>query len=457
MIVHGGLAALPGNDEPVRADIRIEDGRIAEIRRADQSPLTGAESLDASGMLVLPGAIDPHVHFDDPGFTEREDFAHGTAAAASGGVTTVIDMPFTSVPPITCRDHLEKKLSVIENQALVDFALFGGVSAQVWEQALAHDMEDLAEEILGFKIYMTSGMEGLGRLDSYQISRVLEKAGELGLPVLVHAEDHDYVSRATRVRMRSGVSPRDYYLSRPEIAEILAVAAATQLAKAACGNLHIVHVGTADAAELVRGAASQKNAHITAETAPHYLAFCLDDFEKAGSSMKVAPSVKSAVNRDRLWEHLRDGSLSFVASDHAPSRAEEKRTGSIWTDYSGIPGCSTLLPYLFSEGYKTGRLSLPRLLEVTSGAAAKRYGIDDRKGSLAVGMDADIVLVVPEAQTRVDGNALLSKGKITPFHGMSLMGKVMKTLVRGRVVYDVEAGIEAPPGWGKHLTRRSEE
>jgi dihydroorotase-like cyclic amidohydrolase len=309
-------------------------------------------------------------------------------------------------------------------------------------------MGELAADVLGFKAYLLSGMPSFERLNHYRLKQVLGAAAELGRPVLLHAEDYDYVRAATPAAMSTGTGPRAYYQSRPESAEILAVASAAALASETDADLHIVHVGTAAAAAIVGGSRT------TCETAPHYLAFALDDFERIGAPLKVAPPIKEAPNRDHLWAQLVDGTIDFVASDHAPCPAEEKTTGSIWTDYGGIPGTGTLLPFLYSEGYAQDRLSLNRLLEVTAENAARRYGLDDRKGSIAVGKDADLALVDPQATWTVRGAELHSKGKITPFEGMTFRGRVQATFVRGTVVYTADRGIVAPPGHGRWLRRR---
>ncbi|MBU1080106.1 MAG: amidohydrolase family protein, partial [Spirochaetes bacterium] len=220
------------------------------------------------------------------------------------------------------------------------------------------------------------------------------------------------------------------------------------------GSLHVVHVGTARAAAAIAAAGA------SCETCPHYLAFSRDDFADKGSSLKTAPPVKSAGQADRLWRQLDEGAIVYVASDHAPAQAEEKRTGSVWTDYGGIPGTGTLFPYLYSEGYRAGRLRLRSFLRATSGGAAARFGLSGRKGALRVGMDADIVVVDPEGAYEVRGAELLSKGTITPFEGMRLDGSIERTLVRGRTVWDAAAarragnaasGIVAEAGYGKHL------
>jgi dihydroorotase-like cyclic amidohydrolase len=292
-------------------------------------------------------------------------------------------------------------------------------------------------------------MDSFGRLDHTQFKRVLEAAKAIGRPVLLHAEDYETVRAATLAWEAKGDTPYHFYMSRPETAETLAVLAAVRLAEETGADLHIVHVGTADAAQVVA------ESRATCETAPHYLAFDLDDFARIGSPLKITPPVKASGNRERLWALLADGTIGFVASDHAPCREHEKSTGSIWTDYSGIPGTGTLLPYLYSEGYAKGRLSLKRLLEVTAAHAARRYGIDHRKGSIVIGKDADLVMIDPAQEWTVRGATFASKGKITPFEGMTLRGRVVKTMLRGRVIYDMDSGILAPGGYGRMIRARA--
>jgi allantoinase len=422
----------------------MKDGKIVEL-----GPDLGADAhvLDVEGLWVLPGGVDPHVHFDDPGYTEREDFFAGSCAAASGGITTVIDMPCTSVPPVTSVENLRRKLAAIEKKAVVDFGLYGGVCAQSFAGDFRRDMLQLAECVLGFKTYFISGMDSFERLNHYQFRQVLDVGRQVGLPVLLHAEDYDYVTAATQVAVKAGGTPRQYYESRPEIAEILAVGSAVALADWVGGDLHIVHVGTARAGELLRGSKT------TGETTPQYLAFDERDFERIQGPLKVTPPIKGPGNKDRLWALLADGTIDFVASDHAPSPEKDKHTGSVWTDYAGIPGVGTLLPYMVSEGFIEGRLSLSRLVEATSSAAARRYGLVG-KGEIAVGSDADLVVMDPAAEWVVEGRRFLSKGKVTPFEGMRLKGKVVKTILRGQIIYDGTTGIRAQPGYGRWVRRQ---
>lgn len=444
MIIKNGSLALPGQDDLVEIDIRIAGGKIVELGPG----LSGDdEIIEAGGMMILPGGIDPHVHFDDPGFTEREDFAHGTAAAASGGITTVIDMPCTSIPPVTNIANLEEKLAAVEKKAVIDFGFHGGIAPQSMGVDYPKNFRELSKIVFGFKTYFISIMELFGGLDHFQFRNVLKQANKFGATILLHAEDLSYVTAATEVLMRAGKSPIDYYRSRPEAAEILAVLNAVEMAKETGADLHIVHVSTARSVEIIA------DSSVTCETGPHYLNFDLDDFIRVGAALKTTPPVKPPGNSERLWKFLSEGLIDFAASDHAPSPASGKETGSIWTDYAGIPGTVTLLPYLFSEGYARGRLSLRRLVEVTSEGAARRYNLYPQKGAIEIGTDADLVLIDPDMTWTVEGEKFLSKGHITPFEGMVLRGKVVRTILRGMTVYEADSGIKVEGGYGRFLSR----
>jgi allantoinase len=445
LIKNGNVAFSDGVFRKV--DLYINDGIIAEIsancERGDE------EVIDAEGKLVFPGGIDPHVHFDDPGFTHREDFYTGTCAAAHGGITTVIDMPCTSIPPVTSKENLQNKLRIISAKAVVDYGLFGGVSGNSFQENPYEKMQALASDgVVGFKCYAISGMDSFPRLNSYQFEKVLSFSAKLGVPMLLHAEAFDYVHHKTEfLKSQEPESWQNYYESRSEIAEILAVKRAILQAESIQkSDLHIVHVGTATAVEMIA------ESRFTCETCPHYLQFEKNDFAEYGSALKTAPVVKEN-QKEALWKLLENGKIDFIASDHAPSPKSEKNTGSVWTDYGGIPGVETIYRYLFSEGFMTNFLDLKRFLEVTSINAAKRYGLYDRKGSIEIGKDADILIIDPREDYEVNIDEFYSKGETSPFNGMIFDGNIVMTMVRGNVVYRSDSGIIAEKGFGKFIRR----
>ena len=447
------MLALPSENEFIRLDIRIHNGKIAEFGNLDNSP--NEEIINIPNRLILPGGIDAHVHFDDPGFTSREDFYTGTSAAAQGGITSIIDMPCTSIPPITNIKNLKNKLSVIQAKAIVDYCLFGGISSQSLNENTEDDFIALADYVVGFKTYAISGMKTFSALDSYEFSKACKIAKKANIPILLHAEDADYINHTTNLEKNIGNMPINYYKSRPEISEIIAVSKSIEIAKYFETSLHIVHVSTADSVRLINHANQNSNLQITCETAPHYLEFNTDDFVRIGSALKVTPPVKSAINnRGELWKTLANGQIDFIASDHAPSTEAEKNTKSIWTDYGGISGTGTILPYIYSEGFVKGRISLQRLLQIMSYNPAKRYGIDKDKGSIEIGKDADFAIINPNAKYTVRGENFLSKGKITPFEGITFDGKIEQTILRGEIIYDCTRGIMVENGYGKFITNK---
>ncbi len=436
-----------------KCHIVIEGEKIKEVLPASSKYPLEADIIDAAGLLVLPGAIDPHVHFNTPGFTEREDFETGTKSAAAGGVTTVIDMPDTSVPSVTDKKNLDTKLSAIEKMAVVDFALWGGVSgnayrAGTWQRA----MQDIRRAgVVGFKCYLISGMAEFRHLMPLDLIEVMRYARELGVLVGLHAEDRELVvSRQAQMQTSGRRDPMAYYEARKDPAEENGVRQAMAIMRETGSSVHVVHVGSAGAAAAI-AEAKRDRSDVTAETCAHYLQFNFEDLIRLGSALKTAPVVKTAKDNEALWDYLKRGTLDFFASDHAPCPKKDKETGSIWTDYGGIPGTETLLPYAFSEGYSKGRISLARLVEVTSKSAAKRFGLYPRKGDIAAGSDADIVLMDEKRKWKVEGEKFESKGKVTPFEGMEFTGKVVRTMVRGQTVYEDGRGVVAKAGVGRWI------
>ena len=405
--------------------------------------------IDAKGLITLPGGIDAHVHFDTPGFTEREDFYHGSMSAAAGGITTVIDMPCTSLPPVTNGENFDIKYDAVKDTSVIDYAFFGGINSRRFDDYIKC-MDELAEKkVKGFKTYFVSGMETFPRVTKYEFSHILEHALILNIPVLLHAEDFGVISSRAKDLASEDDNYLKYCLMRPEAAEIEAVKEAVFIAKHVNDNLHVVHVGSARAAAIINSL--EDKGRITYETCPHYLAFTQDDFKIKGSLLKTAPVVKSEYDKENLWKYLLNGSCSFVASDHAPCSLAEKNTGSFMTDYGGIPGTQTMLPYLFSEGYVNRKMPLSKLYQVVSESPAKRYGLYPAKGSLNVNTDADMTFINPSSKYTFSKDDLLSKGETTPFDGENFTGKVVLTIVRGKIVYYENLGITINKGFGKYI------
>lgn len=409
----------------------------------------GKVVIDAKGLITLPGGIDAHVHFDTPGFTEREDFLHGSMSAAAGGITTVIDMPCTSLPPVTNGKNFDLKFEAIKDSSVVDFALYGGIDARRFDDYIKC-MDELAErKVKGFKTYFVSGMDTYPRVTKYEFSHILEHSLNLNLPVLLHAEDFATINSLEKEYSSMADDYLKYCKIRPEAAEINAVKEAVFIANHVNDNLHIVHVGSARAAAVVNNL--NENSKITYETCPHYLAFTQDDFKTKGSSLKTAPVVKSQYDKENLWNYLIEGRCSFVSSDHAPSTLKEKNTGAFGSDYGGIPGTQTMLPYLFSEGYIKRNMPLKRLYEAVAVNPAKRYNIYPQKGALKINSDADITFINQNESMVFTKDKLLSKGETTPFDGEEFTGKIMLTILRGKIIYHDNCGITINKGYGKYI------
>ncbi len=424
-------------------------------KRSIQSNSSGC--IDANYCIVMPGAIDPHVHYNDPGFEWREDFHTGTLSAAFGGVTTVADMPCTSIPAITNAVNLQHKLKVISKKAVTDFALWGGVSGTEFDDhTVRNNMHELHEQgVIGFKTYLISGMKDFTSLTPSQLEEVALIAKDLDMLVAVHAEDKAFVERMRAAFQRENKNEITHYCQARGIeAEVLAIRTVIEIDQKTGTHFHIVHLSSKRGLELIEEA-QVSGIHITTETCPHFLAFTQEDFEKQGSILKTAPPVKFEEDKKALWDGLKSGVISFVATDHASCEySREKSTGNIWSDYAGIPGSEIMVPFIFSEGFMDDKLSLSQTQQILSENAAKNYKLDTHKGSISIGKDADFVFIDPLAETKVDQEKLHSKGKYSPFHDRIFKCSIKKTILRGNVIIDHDH-LLVDPGFGSYYESNS--
>ena len=400
-------------------EVWIKDGRIEALGGAHRAE----ESIDARGMLVLPGAIDVHVHFRDPGPNYKEDWASGSASAAAGGVTAVIDQPNT-VPRTVDARSFEEKLEIARHRSCIDFALNGGPGK--------------IDELKG------AGASAIGEIFSYEhsdrdLAAILGQVGEAGMLASLHAEDGAII-REKAAELSGRHDPEVYSLARPASAEALAI-------EKACGiseRLHICHLSSAQGLAAVE-AGRRAGRTVSAEVAPHHLLLNEKDYPKQGSFLKMNPPLRRKADNDALWQALRSGKIDILASDHAPHLPEEKRE-DIWEAPPGVPGVETMLP-LMLIAVKKNLISLERLVDAISARPAKIFGLAG-KGKIERGMDADLVIVDSKAVTEINADRLHSRAEWTPYQGKQAIFPKM-TIVRGRVVWDGE--LQATPGYGRFL------
>jgi allantoinase len=428
-------------------DILIRDGQVSALVEPGASDAD--EEVDARGLLALPGVVDAHVHFNEPGRTEWEGWASGSRAAAAGGVTTVIDMPLNSLPPILDGASFDAKREFAERASVVDFGLWGGLV-----DADPKKLRELRERgAVGVKAFLCdSGVPEFAALRDDELAPALRAATHAGLLVALHAEDDTLVREATaRVLGLGRRDPGAWVESRPPLVEVRAVASACAAAREAGARLHVVHLSAIEALGAI-GAARDMGTDVTVETCPHYLLFDETDMARLGPALKCAPPIRDAHNREGLWRALLDGKIDLVASDHSPCPAPLKERGAmdVFAAWGGVAGVQSMLPSVFTESLRRAddALDVRKVAGFVawrlSARPAKRFGLWPRKGTIAPGSDADVVLFDPQGEWTLEPADSITRG-IDPYVGRAFRGRVVRTLVRGRTVYGEDAG-GAPHG-----------
>ena len=439
------------------ATIHIQDGRITRIgRHEDWSEGPAAERYDAGDFVVSPGIVDTHVHVNEPGRTDWEGFETATRAAAAGGVTTVVDMPLNSVPATTTTAGLEAKRTAARGQCHVDVAFWGGVVP-----GNASHLDELVEAgVRGFKCFLVpSGVDEFPAVDERDLAAALPIIARRGVPLLVHAESPKVISEHyNQSNPQSAIGdPRygSYLATRPPEAEVEAIRMIARLARESGTRVHIVHVASAEAADEVARAKAGE-VELTAETCPHYLTFAAEDVPDGATEFKCAPPIREARHREALWSALARGTLDVVATDHSPAPPALKCPGDFMKAWGGIASLELSLAAVWSGSRELSRLEsqlsapLKRAMSLEtsdlrvdlrsvagwmSDAPARLAGLADRKGRIAAGCDADLVIWDPDREWIVEPAQLQQRHKLTPYAGRRLVGRVHTTFIRGMPVW----------------------
>jgi dihydroorotase len=442
LVIDGGTIVTP--DAEYRASIAIKDGLIHAIGAPEAMP-RAKETLDATGLHILPGAIDVHVHFRDPGYPQKEDFASGTAAAAFGGVTTVFDMPNT-LPTVATPEALAAKHKIAAEKAYVDYGLY----AVLGEDSIEHVHALIEGGIVGFKLYMGNTF---GRIPSPSTGAMLEAfevVAPTGKRISLHAETNSIMERReSRLRAAGRTEPMAHLAARPAVVAVEAVARAAILAEWTGARIHVLHISSA--AELrPLSEAKARGVEITGETCPHYLLLSETDYDKFGGIVRVNPPVREASNRQPLWDALMDGTVDMIATDHAPHTPEEKTRNDIWTVDCGFPGVETQMPLMLTE-INRGRATIQDYVRWSAESPAKIWGLYPRKGAITVGSDADIAVVDLNRTWTIDDASIQSRSKVSPWHGRQATALPIHTVVRGRFVMRDRILQENARGFGRSV------
>jgi len=447
LVIHGGSIVSP--DCVIDASLAIGDGKILAVGAADTMP-DAPSTFDAAGLHVLPGAIDVHVHFRDPGYPTKEDWSTGTAGAAFGGVTTVFDMPNT-LPTTGNAEALADKHAIAAARAHVDYGLYGFLGEGTIDNV--HEMIDGG--VIGFKLYMG---ETFGRLPSPSTGAMLEAfevVAETGKRISLHAETASIMARReARMRAAGRCDPLAHIAARPAVVAIEAVGRAAVLAEWTGARIHILHISSADELRPLADAKA-RGVDITGETCPQYLFLSTDDYHRVGGVIRINPPVREPRNQAPLWSALESGVIDMIATDHSPHTPEQKTRNDIWTVDCGFPGVETQMPLMLTE-VSRGRASICDYVRWSAANPARHWGLYPRKGVIQPGADADLALVDLGRKMTIDDNALQSRSKISPWNGRSITGLPVHTMVRGRFVMRDRELVAGTAGWGRSVHRIQE-
>jgi allantoinase len=430
------------------AAIHIRDGVIAAVTDFDEIP-SSASMIESGELAILPGVVDTHVHINEPGRTEWEGFCTATQAAAAGGVTTLIEMPLNSIPATTTIAAYAKKLAAAGGKLHVDVGFWGGVVpgntselGAVWDAG-----------VFGFKCFLVpSGVEEFAHVSEADLRAALPELTAIGAPLLVHAELPGPIEGAMeKVGADQPSRHATWLASRPREAENQAIGLLVRLAREFGTRIHIVHLASSDILALLRQAKSE-GVRISVETCPHYLTFAAEEIPDEATEFKCAPPIRERENREKLWSALQDTTIDFIASDHSPCPPSMKlrERGDFLHAWGGIASLQLALPVIWTEARSRG-YALSDVVRWMCSGPPGLAGLAGKKGEIAAGCDADLVIFDPEKRFRVEPSKLYHRNKLTPYAGQELTGAVEATFLRGQLIFENGAISQTPAG--RVLTR----
>lgn len=418
------------SDDVLEANVVVKDGKVAAVTSWGEEP-EAKEVIDAAGKFVFPGAIDSHAHLNDPGYNWREDYEHGTAAAAVGGLTTIVDMPLQNEPAMTDGKIMDAKEAHVSPNAYVDYCFWGGLTDYNFDS-----LKELDEKgCVAFKSFIGPVSPDYVSLSYGQAREALEIIKSFGGRAGFHCEDYSIIKwEEARARKEGRNTWRDFLDSRPVVSELIATQAIIDLARDTGCKVHICHVSHPEVAEAIAEAQAE-GIDVTAETCSHYLCLTEEDVIEKGPICKCAPPLRTADAVEEMWEYVDAGVLSCVGSDHSPCADYEKNDpDNVFDVWGGISGIQNVMQVVYSEGVDKRGYDPTLLARVLSEGPAKAFGIYGKKGAVKVGFDADIVILDPDKEWEITPESLYYVNKISAFVGMKGKGLPVCTLVRGEIV-----------------------
>jgi allantoinase len=419
-------------------DVLIRDGVIQAVSRPGVQ--RARRTIDTGGAYLLPGMVDAHVHSLSH---DGEGIAAATRAAAAGGVTTIVEMPYDATGPISDLERFHRKVDLAEREAHIDVALLGtALPSGGWRT-----MDALADAgAAGFKvsIFHTDDVR-FPRIPDGELLDVFTAAAANGMPVCVHAENNEIIKHLIERFRPEGDDAMAHVRSRPEVAETMGVLTVLEIGRAAQAKIHMCHTSLPRSVDLVRAWAAD-GMDVTLETCPHYLLLDHDDMAAQGARLKINPPLRNAEAREGLWNRIEGGFVDVISSDHAPWPIEFKTHPNVFDNHSGAPGVQTIYPMVLAEAFRRSPAAFSAVIKAMTINPARRYGLDSTKGLLAPGFDADIVAFDPSVTWEVETSDLHSNAGWSPYEGFRVPGKIALTVSRGRVVHDGELRSSAGDG-----------